>query len=192
MHTTGLTATGCGWGPGEGSGRWPRGWASEEATGARRGRVRPGRYSRVGRRLGILKLFRGIDGIRLGRGGVEVGEAMIRGNRRPWERPGGDEGRAVSATYPLTVISAHRGWFDWRLRQLWRCRDLIALLVRRDFVSVYKQTILGPTWHVFQPLLTTLTYTGSSARWPVFRLMERRHSSSTWSVPWRGATSPAA
>lgn len=83
---------------------------------------------------------------------------MIRGDGRPWER-WGDEGRAVSATYPLTVISAHRGWFDWRLRQLWRCRDLIALLVRRDFVSLYKQTILGPTWHVFQPLLTTLTYT---------------------------------
>jgi len=67
---------------------------------------------------------------------------MIRGDGRPWER-WGDEGRAVSATYPLTVISAHRGWFDWRLRQLWRCRDLIALLVRRDFVSLYKQTILG-------------------------------------------------
>jgi len=57
------------------------------------------------------------------------------------------------------VISAHRGWFDWRLRLLWRCRDLISLFVQRDFVTYYKQTVLGPAWHVFQPLLTTLTYT---------------------------------
>jgi lipopolysaccharide transport system permease protein len=57
------------------------------------------------------------------------------------------------------TITPHRGWFDWRLRQLWRYRDLISLFVRRDFVSVYKQTILGPAWHIIQPLLTTLTFT---------------------------------
>src|SRR4051812_19954339 len=60
---------------------------------------------------------------------------------------------------PLTIISPHRGWFDWRLRQLWRYRDLISLFVWRDFVAVYKQTILGPAWHVVRPLLTTLIFT---------------------------------
>lgn len=58
-----------------------------------------------------------------------------------------------------TVITPHRGWMDWRLRQLWRYRDLIALFVWRDFTALYKQTILGPAWHVVQPILTTLTYT---------------------------------
>ncbi len=56
-------------------------------------------------------------------------------------------------------IRPQRGWFDFRLRQLWRYRDLISLFVWRDFVSVYKQTILGPAWHVIQPLLTTLMFT---------------------------------
>ena len=66
-------------------------------------------------------------------------------------------------------ITPHQGWADWRLRQLWRYRDLISLFVWRDFVSVYKQTILGPAWHVIQPLLTTLTFTvffGNIAKLP--------------------------
>lgn len=58
-----------------------------------------------------------------------------------------------------TVITPHRGWLDWRLKQLWRYRDLISLFVWRDFVSVYKQTVLGPLWHIIQPLLTTVTFT---------------------------------
>jgi lipopolysaccharide transport system permease protein len=58
-----------------------------------------------------------------------------------------------------TVITPHRGWLDWRLKQLWRYRDLISLFVWRDFVSAYKQTILGPLWHIIQPLLTTITFT---------------------------------
>src|ERR1700735_1108770 len=57
-----------------------------------------------------------------------------------------------------TVITPHRGFLDWRLRQLWRYRDLISLFVWRDFVSAYKQTILGPLWHVIQPLVTTAVY----------------------------------
>lgn len=57
------------------------------------------------------------------------------------------------------VLTPHRGWFDLRLRQLWRYRDLILLFVRRDFVAVYKQTILGPLWYLIQPLLTTITFT---------------------------------
>jgi lipopolysaccharide transport system permease protein len=59
----------------------------------------------------------------------------------------------------ITLITPSRGWFDWRLRQLWRYRDLITLFVWRDFVSIYKQTILGPAWHMIRPLITTLIFT---------------------------------
>lgn len=68
-----------------------------------------------------------------------------------------------------SLITPHRGWLDWRLSQLWRYRDLISLFVWRDFVSIHKQTILGPAWHVVQPILTTLTFTvifGKVARLP--------------------------
>jgi lipopolysaccharide transport system permease protein len=48
---------------------------------------------------------------------------------------------------------------DLKLRDVWHYRDLLFLLVRRDFVSVYKQTILGPLWFFIQPILTTITFT---------------------------------
>jgi lipopolysaccharide transport system permease protein len=57
------------------------------------------------------------------------------------------------------VIRPHRNWFDLKLGELWRYRDLVMLFVRRDFVSFYKQTILGPLWYLVQPLLTTITFT---------------------------------
>jgi lipopolysaccharide transport system permease protein len=57
------------------------------------------------------------------------------------------------------VIRPQRNLLDLRLGELWRYRDLIRLFVWRDFVSVYKQTILGPIWYLIQPLLTTLTFT---------------------------------
>ncbi len=47
---------------------------------------------------------------------------------------------------------------DLRLGDVWRYRDLVMLFVRRDFVSNYKQTILGPIWFFIQPLLTTITF----------------------------------
>jgi lipopolysaccharide transport system permease protein len=56
------------------------------------------------------------------------------------------------------VISPKRSLLDINLKELWRYRDLIMLFVRRDFVSVYKQTILGPLWLFIQPLFTTLTF----------------------------------
>lgn len=49
--------------------------------------------------------------------------------------------------------------FSLRLGELWQYRDLIMLLAWRDFVSVYKQTILGPFWFLLQPLVTTLIFT---------------------------------
>lgn len=57
------------------------------------------------------------------------------------------------------VIGPPKGAFDWRLGELWASRDLIALFVWRDFVAFHKQTVLGPAWHLLQPLLTTLTFT---------------------------------
>lgn len=57
------------------------------------------------------------------------------------------------------TIEPHGRLFDLKLGELWHYRDLIALLVRRDFVAQYKQTLLGPAWHFIQPLLTTLTFT---------------------------------
>ncbi|HEY8931458.1 MAG TPA: ABC transporter permease [Mucilaginibacter sp.] len=48
---------------------------------------------------------------------------------------------------------------DLKLQDIWRYRDLLILLVRRDFVSFYKQTILGPLWFFIQPLFTTIIYT---------------------------------
>jgi lipopolysaccharide transport system permease protein len=57
------------------------------------------------------------------------------------------------------VIEPQRGLFELRLGELWRYKDLVMLFVRRDFVSVYKQTILGPLWYLIQPVLTTLMFT---------------------------------
>ena len=56
------------------------------------------------------------------------------------------------------VIKPKKRIFDINLRELWDYRDLIFLFVRRDFVSKYKQTILGPLWFLIQPLLTTLMF----------------------------------
>ena len=67
------------------------------------------------------------------------------------------------------IIEPQRTLLDLRLGELWRYRDLVMLFVRRDFVSVYKQTVLGPIWYLIQPLLTTLTFTfifGSIASLP--------------------------
>ncbi len=57
------------------------------------------------------------------------------------------------------IIRPRNGWFDIHPDDLWKYRDLIGLFVRRDFVSIYKQTLLGPLWYVIQPLLTTVVFT---------------------------------
>ncbi len=56
-------------------------------------------------------------------------------------------------------ITAEHSLFDLKLKDTWEYRDLLWLLVRRDFVSAYKQTILGPLWFFIQPLFVTLIYT---------------------------------
>lgn len=57
------------------------------------------------------------------------------------------------------VIKPKTGWFDINLKELWYYRDLIGMFVKRDFVTFYKQTILGPLWYIIQPLFTTLVFT---------------------------------
>lgn len=57
------------------------------------------------------------------------------------------------------VIKGRTSLFDIRLGDLWRYRDLLAMFVKRDFVSFYKQTILGPLWFFIQPIFTMLIYT---------------------------------
>lgn len=58
-----------------------------------------------------------------------------------------------------TVIQPKTKWFDLKLKQVLEYRDLIFLFVKRNFVSKYKQTVLGPIWAVIQPLLTTVVFT---------------------------------
>ena len=56
-------------------------------------------------------------------------------------------------------ITPGNNLFNLQLKDVWRYRDLLILLVRRDFVSFYKQTILGPLWFFIQPVITILLYT---------------------------------
>lgn len=57
-----------------------------------------------------------------------------------------------------TIILPERGLLDVHLGELWTYRDLLRMFVKRDFVTYYKQTILGPLWFFIQPIFTTLTY----------------------------------
>jgi lipopolysaccharide transport system permease protein len=56
-------------------------------------------------------------------------------------------------------IKPHDTVFNLHLKDVWNYRDLLWLLVRRDFVSFYKQTVLGPLWFFIQPIFTTLVFT---------------------------------
>lgn len=57
------------------------------------------------------------------------------------------------------VIEAKRKLFDLQLREVIRYRDLIFLFVKRDFVTQFKQTLLGPLWFVINPIFSTIMYT---------------------------------
>ncbi|MCR1821734.1 ABC transporter permease [Terrisporobacter muris] len=58
-----------------------------------------------------------------------------------------------------TVIKPKTGWLDINLKELIQYKDLISMFVKRDFKTLYKQTILGPLWIIISPLLTTLMFT---------------------------------
>lgn len=55
-------------------------------------------------------------------------------------------------------INSKNSVFDLNLREVWAYRDLLLMLMKRDFITFYKQTILGPLWFIVQPLLTTAIY----------------------------------
>ena len=57
------------------------------------------------------------------------------------------------------VIKPKTSWFEINFTELFKYKDLILLLVKRDFVVFYKQTILGPLWYIIQPLVNTIVFT---------------------------------
>ena len=59
----------------------------------------------------------------------------------------------------LFEISPKNNLFDLNLKEVWQYRDLLQLFVKRDVVTKYKQTILGPLWYLIQPLFTSVIFT---------------------------------
>lgn len=66
---------------------------------------------------------------------------------------------AIGSEHWDLVLKPQTSLFRLNFRDVWAYRDLLWLLVRRDFVSFYKQTVLGPLWFFIQPLFTTVIYT---------------------------------
>ena len=58
----------------------------------------------------------------------------------------------------VSHIEPKKKWLDVDIRGLWNYRDLYRMYIKRDIVTQYKQTILGPLWYLIQPLLTTIMY----------------------------------
>ena len=58
-----------------------------------------------------------------------------------------------------TVITPKSSLFRVNLKEIWEYRDLIKIFVRRDIISIYKQTVMGPVWFMLGPLFTVFTYT---------------------------------
>lgn len=56
------------------------------------------------------------------------------------------------------IITAKQNRYGLQLKRVWEYRDLVGLLVRRDFVAYYKQTVLGPLWYLLQPICSTVMY----------------------------------
>ena len=59
----------------------------------------------------------------------------------------------------LFEITPKNKFFSLNLKEVWQYRDLLLLFVKRDVVTVYKQTVLGPLWYLLQPLFTSITFT---------------------------------
>jgi len=59
----------------------------------------------------------------------------------------------------LYTISSKHKLIDLNFKEIWRYKDLLLLFVKRDVVTLYKQTILGPLWYVIQPLFTSIIFT---------------------------------
>jgi len=65
------------------------------------------------------------------------------------------------------IVEPTQPWWRLDLRELWHYRDLLKLMIRRDLLAIYKQTLLGPLWQVLQPVLTSIMFA------VVFGLMAR-------------------
>lgn len=59
----------------------------------------------------------------------------------------------------MVVIKPKTGLFDLHLKEVFKYKDLIFLFVKRNFVSQYKQTVLGPAWAIIQPFISTVVFT---------------------------------
>lgn len=59
----------------------------------------------------------------------------------------------------LFEITPKNKFFSLNLKEVWQYRDLLFLFVKRDVITVYKQTVLGPLWYLIQPLFTAVTFT---------------------------------
>ncbi|MDX6746078.1 ABC transporter permease [Polaribacter sp. PL03] len=59
----------------------------------------------------------------------------------------------------LFEITPKNNLFDLNLKEVWEYRDLLMLFVKRDVVTLYKQTVLGPLWYLIQPLFTSIIFT---------------------------------
>ena len=59
----------------------------------------------------------------------------------------------------LYEITPKNKFFSLNLKEVWQYRDLLLLFVKRDVITVYKQTVLGPLWYLIQPLFTSITFT---------------------------------
>jgi len=57
------------------------------------------------------------------------------------------------------TIKPQTHWYDLRIKEIFKYKDLLFLFVKRDFISIYKQTILGPLWFFIQPIITAITFT---------------------------------
>jgi len=59
----------------------------------------------------------------------------------------------------LFEITPKNKFFSLNFKEIWQYRDLLMLFVKRDVITVYKQTVLGPLWYLIQPLFTSVTFT---------------------------------
>lgn len=69
-----------------------------------------------------------------------------------------NKSKDISAPW-LFEITPKNNFFSLHIKEVWQYRDLLFLFVKRDIVTVYKQTVLGPLWYLIQPLLTAVIFT---------------------------------
>ena len=66
--------------------------------------------------------------------------------------------KEINSDWLYEITPKHK-LFDLNFKEIWRYKDLLFLFVKRDIVTVYKQTVLGPLWYFIQPLFTSITFT---------------------------------